>query len=146
MHYGVNEDDFRPIYTRNHNRILGWQVAPRNVIYGLGEINGFHKTLKCKDCNYFSYEVNDDVDNCDAYNGLGYPEYIDRESLKSIRSIARVAETGSILIPVQTYEELLKTYPRIECRPVFLGNVYEDEEYLKNHQGDNSMCSNHHDD
>ena len=42
-------------------------------------------------------------------------------------------EIGSytVIISLELYNYLIEKYPRLECRPVFLGNVKDDPEYKK---------------
>ena len=37
--FGISEDNFRPIYSRNHNEILGYQVTPKNMLQSITENN-----------------------------------------------------------------------------------------------------------
>lgn len=42
-------------------------------------------------------------------------------------------EVGSytVIISLELYDYLIKKYPRLECRPVFIGNIKQDKEYIR---------------
>lgn len=128
--FGVSKDNFRPIFTRKHDVTLGYQITPVYTLKPIGEMNGEKRKLKCKSCNRYEYEY---PDNLVAYNKLGYPVYISDEVLKQIEKyqITRTYEQGDVIISLELYNYLLNRCPRIECRPVFLGSVTDDVEYIR---------------
>lgn len=132
--FGVSKDNFMPIFTRKHDIILGYQVAPLHTLNSIVELNGAKKKLKCKYCKKYEYEF---PDNLQVYKGLGYPVYISENELSEIKThhITKTFEhKEDVIISLELYEYLLKRYPKIECRPVFLGNVTADPEYVRLHK------------
>lgn len=127
--FGVSKDNFRPIFTRTHNIILGYQVTPMYTLNSISELNKGKRQLKCKYCQRCEYEF---PENLTAYKGLGYPIYISEKTLEEIEThhITKTFEyKEDVIISLELYEYLLNRYPKIECRPVFLGCVTDDPEY-----------------
>lgn len=131
--YGVDKKVFRPIYTRKHDIILGWQIAPRCILPDTFEINGFTKKIICNKCNYSRYTLLSRFSSLRVYNGLGYPDFINQEALNVLNKnkIAITSDKLSVYISLDLYNHLLEEYPRIECRPVFLGEIKNDPEYKR---------------
>lgn len=68
----------------------------------------------------------------ETYNRLGCPVYVSEEAFKKMEDINCLdGEVGSytVIISLELYNYLLKKYPRLECRPVFIGDVKQDKEY-----------------
>ena len=131
MRFGIPEEVFRPVYNKKHDIILGWQITPRNILPPIWQLNGEREIIMCEICNYRTYEVLDEINYFDAYDGMGYPVYISREVLEQMEDINATTETGSVIISLDLYNYLIEKYPRLECRPVFLGQIEEDKEYLR---------------
>lgn len=132
LDFGIAEDNFRPIYSRNHNEILGYQVTPQNMLPSITENNAQKQVFYCEKCKTKKYEVDDSY--FETYNRLGCPVYMSEEALKKMEHINCLdGEVGSytVIISLELYNYLLKKYPRLECRPVFLGNIKQDKEYIK---------------
>lgn len=130
--FGLSEDNFRPIYTRKHDQILGYQIVADNILPSTIEVNGKYTFSECKKCNHKTFEVFDKLQGTKAYNGLGYPVFITEEAEKELKHINCLYENkNKIIISCQLYNYLIERYPRLECRPVFLGSVYNDKEYLR---------------
>lgn len=132
IEFGLTEENFRPIYTRKHDRILGYQIITDNVLPPTFEVNGKYEFSSCKACNHKTYEVYDEIDGTKAYGGLGYPVFLTQEAAEKLEHINCLYEDNDdILISCELYDFLIERYPRLECRPVFLGSIYEDREYLR---------------
>ena len=134
LDFGVSENNFRPIYTRTHKNILGYQVAPVFTLSPILKFNGGKRKEKCKFCQRYEYSYPDVLS---AYQGLGYPIYVDEHILQEIEThhITKTFEhKEDVIISLELYEHLIKKYPKIECRPVFRGNVTNDPEYLRLHK------------
>ena len=130
--FGLNENNFRPIYKRNSDVILGYQIVADNILPDMTGINGKYKFSECDVCNHKCYELQDELQATEAYDGLGYPVYLTEEAYKEIQHINCLYEDhDDIIISCSLYDFLIKKYPRMECRPVFIGTVYEDSEYLR---------------
>ena len=132
LKFGVAENNFRPIYSRKHNEILGYQVTPKNILPSITENNAERQIFYCKHCKTKKFEVDDSY--FEAYNRLGYPVYISKEAFDKMEHINCLdGEVGSytVIISLKLYNYLIEKYPRLECRPVFLGNVKDDPEYKK---------------
>lgn len=78
--FGITEDNFRPIYSRNHNEILGYQVTPQNMLPSITESNAEKQVFYCEKCKTKKYEVDDNY--FEIYNRLGCPVYMSEEVLK----------------------------------------------------------------
>lgn len=130
--FGLNESNFRPIYKRNSDVVLGYQIVADNILPDMIGINGKYKFSECDVCNHKRYELQDELQATEAYGGLGYPVYLTEEAYKEIQHINCLYEDhDDIIISCSLYDFLIKKYPRMECRPVFIGTVYEDREYLR---------------
>lgn len=134
--FGVDNSCFRPIhYSRDYNTILGYSISPSNVLPPVYELNDSKRISRCEICKLYSYEFEDDAMYFEAYNGLGYPVYISQTALDNLGLIARTFENDGIIISLELYNYLIEKYPRLECRPVFLGNLKtDDREYLRLHK------------
>lgn len=133
--YGISKDNFRPIFSSKDKYVLGHQITPNIVLPSLANENGYREISCCEVCGYKTYEVKEKIYYFSAYKRLGYPEYINNEALKILNEchIAKTAELENVFISSGLYNHLIKKYPRLECRPVFLGNVREDREYIRLH-------------
>ncbi len=132
IEFGLNENNFRPIYTRNRDVILGYQIVSNNILSETFDVNGKYEFSECKACHHKCYEIYDELNATEAYNGLGYPVFLTKEAYKQLQHINCLYEDNDdILISCELYNFLIEKYPRLECRPVFIGSVYEDSEYLR---------------
>lgn len=137
LEFGIAESNFRPIYSRKHNEILGYQVTPKNMLLSITENNAERQIFYCEHCKTKKFEVDDSY--FDAYNRLGYPVYISKEAFDKMEHINCLdGEVGSytVIISLELYNYLIEKYPRLECRPVFIGNVKNDPEYKRLNQSD----------
>lgn len=135
LEFGIAESNFRPIYSRKHNEILGYQVTPKNILPSITENNAERQIFYCEHCKIKKFEVDDSY--FDAYNRLGYPVYISKEAFDKMEHINCLdGEVGSytVIISLELYNYLIEKYPRLECRPVFIGNVKNDPEYKRLNQ------------
>ncbi|MBQ6569312.1 MAG: hypothetical protein IJL87_03555 [Clostridia bacterium] len=133
--FGVERENFRPIrYSMDNNIILGYSVCPINTLPKIYHLNSAIKKERCLECQLYSYEMTDDSMCLEAYNGLAYPIYISEQALSKIGYISKTVEFDEVIISLELYNYLIKKYPRLECRPVFLGNVRtDDREFLRLH-------------
>ncbi|MGN1442948.1 MAG: hypothetical protein ACI4XE_03775 [Acutalibacteraceae bacterium] len=131
--FGVPSEIFKPVYTRKHDIILGWYLAPETTLPEVYKLNCMSKNVICRDCGYTLYEYDESACTNEVYGGLGYPFYIDEKALSALDSIAKTTEYGNrdVLISLDLYNFLIEKYPRLECRPVFLGNIRNDPEFLR---------------
>lgn len=132
LDFGIEKDNFRPVYARNHNDILGYQVTPKNMLPSITANNAEKQTFYCKKCGVKEFECDDYY--FETYNRLGCPVYISKEALNKMKHINCLdGEVGSytVIISLELYNYLIEKYPRLECRPVFLGNIKNDPEYIK---------------
>ncbi len=132
LEFGIAESNFRPIYSRKHNEILGYLVTPKNMLPSITENNVERQIFYCKHCKTKKFEVDDSY--FDAYNRLGYPVYISKEAFDKMEHINCLdGEVGSytVIVSLELYNYLIEKYPRLECRPVFLGNVKDDDPEYK---------------
>lgn len=135
LEFGIAESNFRPIYSRKHNEILGYQVTPKNILPSITENNAERQIFYCEHCKTKKFEVDDSY--FDAYNRLGYPVYVSKEAFDKMEHINCLdGEVGSytVIISLELYNYLIEKYPRLECRPVFIGNVKNDPEYKRLNQ------------
>ncbi len=136
--FGVAKENFRPIFTRKHDIVLGYQLTPVYTLSPISEFNGYKKKLKCKNCGRCEYDYKyGETDTNSVYNRIGFPVYISDAVLKEVEEyhLAKTLEyKESVIISLELYNYLLKKYPRIECRPVFLGDVTNDPEFLRLHK------------
>ena len=132
--YGAGNSDFRPIYSAKRACILGYQVVPENVLPPIYQVNKMTPVVTCKKCGRTLYEYGDDTGYHEAYDGFGYPYYLTQEACKSLKPLNRMFETKEeVIISLDMYNNLIRKYPKLECRPVFLGSVYTDREYIRLH-------------
>lgn len=132
IEFGISEENFRPVYPRNHSEILGYQVTPKNMLPSITENNAEKQIFYCEHCKTKKFEVDDSY--FDTYNRLGCPVYISKEAFNKMEHINCLdGEMGSytVIISLELYNYLIEKYPRLECRPVFLGNVKDDPEFKK---------------
>lgn len=135
LEFGIAETNFRPIYSRKHNEILGYQVTPKNMLPSITENNAERQIFYCEYCKTKKFEVDDSY--FDAYNRLGYPVYISKGAFDKMEHINCLdGEVGSytVIISLELYNYLIEKYPHLECRPVFIGNVKNDPEYKRLNQ------------
>lgn len=135
LEFGIAESNFRPIYSRKHNEILGYQVTPKNMLPSITENNAERQIFYCEHCKTKKFEVDDSY--FDAYNRLGYPVYISKGAFDKMKHINCLdGEVGSytVIISLELYNYLIEKYPRLECRPVIIGNVKNDPEYKRLNQ------------
>lgn len=132
LSFGVPENVFRPIWSSKGKLLLGYQIVPTNILPPTFTENGMEEVSCCRRCGHKTYEIKDEVDGTKAYTGLGYPVYISQKALERMQIINSLYEyPDEVIISLDLYNYLIKKYPRLECRPVFLGSVYEDMEYLR---------------
>ncbi len=138
--FGVDESIFRPVSTKT-NTILGYQLVPKTVLPNICEFNDTRAIYTCPKCGeqkfevmYYGgdYDIDGDFDRR-AYNGVGYPTYICEDVLKIIEreKIVKTREFSNIIISLDLYNYLIKLFPRLECRPVFIGNLKDNKEYKR---------------
>lgn len=125
--FGIDDCNFRPIYTRGHKLILGWQISPQYVLSPTYNVNGFFKKLICKECDFYKYERFEKYTDSYLFNGYGYPHFITKEALEQLNGfhLAYTSDKLCVYISKKIYQMLVQKYPRIECRPVFLGSIKE---------------------
>ncbi|MGN0486577.1 MAG: hypothetical protein ACI4GB_05020 [Acutalibacteraceae bacterium] len=134
--FGISENIFRPIYSSRGNLVLGYQIIPLNILPPTYKENGMSEIYCCKQCGRKIYEVKDDLYCTEAYDGLGYPTYITQEVLNKMQDVNGLYENNdNVIISLNLYNHLIEKYPKLECRPVFLGSVYDDDEYIRLHKG-----------
>ena len=131
--FGISEDLFKPIYTKKHDIVLGYQIVPKNILPLTYKENGMYEYSKCKKCGKIQYELYDAIAFMKVYNDLGFPVYINQSALEAMEDINALGERpgNDVIISLDLYNYLIEKYPRLECRPVYVGSVYEDKEYLK---------------
>ena len=78
LEFGIEESNFRPIYSRKHNEILGYQLTPKNMLPSITENNAEKQIFYCEHCKTKKFEVDDSY--FDTYNRLGCPVYISKEA------------------------------------------------------------------
>ncbi|WP_290910713.1 hypothetical protein [Eubacterium sp.] len=135
LEFGIAESNFRPIYSRKHNEILGYQVTPKNMLPSITENNAERQIFYCEHCKTKKFEVDDSY--FDAYNHLGCPVYISKEAfdkMEHINCLDGEVSSYTVIISLELYNYLIEKYPRLECRPVFIGNVKNDPEYKRLNQ------------
>lgn len=135
LEFGIAESNFRPIYSRKHNEILGYQVTPKNMLPSITENNAERQIFYCEHCKTKKFEVDDSY--FDAYNRLGYPVYISKgvfDKMEHINCLDGEVGSYTVIISLELYNYLIEKYPRLECRPVFIGNVKNDPEYKRLNQ------------
>lgn len=133
LKFGISEELFRPIYTKKIDVVLGYQIVPKNILPLTYKENGMYEYSKCEKCGRIQYELYDEIAFMKVYNDMGFPVYITQEALDAMEDINGLGERpeNDIIISLELYNYLIEKYPRLECRPVFLGTLYEDNEYLK---------------
>lgn len=136
IEFGIAKENFRPIYTKKHDVLLGWQITPIQTLPPTYMINGFKKICVCSECEYYEYESGIGLDEFHLYNDCGYPDFITEEALEVLNSVslASTSDKLSVYISLNLYNYLIEKYPRMECRPVFLGRLEDDPEYKKYHK------------
>lgn len=133
LNFGISPEIFKPVYTRKHDMILGWYLAPETTLPEVYQLNCMSKKVICRDCGYTMYEYNESARSNEAYGGIGYPLYIDENALSCLKDIAKTTEYGNcdVMITLSLYHYLIDRYPRLECRPVFLGDIQGDSEFKR---------------
>ncbi len=132
LDFGVPEKNFRPIYDKRHKAILGYQLTCDKILPSVSNKNGFLISKKCESCGHITYVFDYKLKNSSVYNGLGYPEYTTKEAISYLDVIASPMENRkAVYISLNLYRFLIEKYPRLECRPVFIGDVYDDPEYIR---------------
>ncbi len=132
--FGVNEENFRPIYTAKHDAVLGYQICPVNRLLSIYHYNSRQIVPVCDKCGAVIYEYSDDICIDNVYTHIGYPLYLSENELIHLGHLSGTFENNDPIISLELYNYLLGKYPRIECRPVFLGTIYEDKEYIRTHR------------
>lgn len=132
--FGIAEDNFRPVYTRKHDVVLGYQIAPKNVLPSIADYNAEEQIFHCKKCGIRKFEIAKAYDDAyfASYNRLGTPVYISNEVYEALQDInCCYEERCNVIISLDLYNYLIEKYPRLECRPVFIGNIKDDPEFRK---------------
>lgn len=142
LEFGVSKENFRPIYTKNHNEILAYQITPTTRLNALPNENGYKVIEHCDYCDSSKYEVDEKILNDCVYSRVGYPLYINETELHKLKDIAVIDGYGDIIISLDLYNHIISKYPRLECRPVFLGSVYNDKQYIRYHDLDEIVNNN----
>ncbi|MBQ6569313.1 MAG: hypothetical protein IJL87_03560 [Clostridia bacterium] len=134
--FGVERENFKEIYySRDHVTVLGYSISPVRKLPPIYEQNLYKKKCVCRKCNYYIYEAAASIAEDKAYDDVGYPDYFSQEALDSLNMIAGKVESDDVIISLDLYNYLIPKYPRLECRPVFLGNLKtDDREYLRLHK------------
>ncbi len=134
--FGISEENFRPIFTRKHDIILGFHLTPVHTLDSIEKINNIKSKIRCNYCNRIEYEWPEE--HLAVYDRLGYPLYVSENELTQINThhIVKTFEQHDVIISLELYNLLLKNYPRIECRPVFLGDITNDPEYIRLHKNE----------
>ena len=132
--FGISKDLFKPIYTKKHDVILGYQIVPKNILPLTYKENGMYEFSRCEKCGRIQYELYDKIAFMKVYHDLGFPVYINQSAFDAMEDVNALGERpeNDVIISLDLYNYLIEKYPRLECRPVYLGSVYEDMEYLKN--------------
>ncbi len=136
--FGIDENVFRPVSTKSEI-ILGYQLVPYVILPYIYDQNDTRAIFICPECGERRFEVMyyggdyDDKYDQRAYKGVGYPTYIPNDVLEIIdkEKVVRTKEFNDIIISLDLYNYLIKLYPRLECRPVFLGDLKDDKEYKR---------------
>lgn len=131
IEFGVNKNNFKPIYNTDKTLILGYQIVPMNILSPIFDKNYMTEVDVCHKCGSKIYEYFDDSNSDVAYDGLGYPVYITEETLENLKSVNGTFENTDTIISLELYEYLIKKYPKLECRPVFVGDLKQDGEYIR---------------
>ena len=137
LSFGIAKDNFRPIFTRDHKNPLGYQIAPVYTLKSHVDIISYtKKKLICSFCNKYEYEY--PYDYFAVYDRAGYPVYISENILGEIKAhhIVKTCEHKNVIISLKFYNYIIEKYPRIECRPVFLGDLKADPEYIRLHKNE----------
>lgn len=142
LEFGVSKDNFKPIYTKNQTEILAYQIMPTTRLNALADENGYKIIEHCDYCGSSKYEVVDEILSDCVYKRTGYPLYINEAELSKLKDIAVVDGYNDVIISLGLYNHILSKYPKFECRPVFLGSVYNDKEYIRYHDLDESIKEN----
>lgn len=131
VNFGVSEENFKPIYNSDKTLILGYQIVPIHILPPIFDKNYMTEVDVCHKCGCKIYDYSFDSNNDIAYNRLGYPVYITEKALENIKSLNGTFENIDIIISLDLYEYLIKKYPKLECRPVFVGDLKQDREYIR---------------
>ncbi len=134
INFGISKDNFKPIYSSNKDIVLGYQIIPQHVLSPVFDVNGMEEYVVCDKCRKSSYEYCDDTQNDIAYNKLGYPIYITKNAFENLEDLNGTFENQDIIISLELYNYLIDKYPKLECRPVFVGNIKQDKEYIRLHK------------
>ena len=131
VEFGVSDENFKPIYNTDKTLVLGYQIVPINILPPIFDNNYMTEVDVCDECGSKIYEYSDDSNNDIAYERLGYPVYINEKTLESVKSLNGTFEKTDTIISLELYEYLIKKYPKLECRPVFVGDLKQDKEYIR---------------
>ncbi len=118
LEYGLSETLFRPVYTKRHDTVLGYQLIPKTVLPEICEFNNIRALSTYPVCGTKCYEnfgyigdysVDGDFDER-AYSGLGYPTYISSEISDIINreKIVKTVEFSDVIISLDLYNFLIK--------------------------------------
>ncbi len=133
IYFGVSKNNFNPIYNSHQSAILGYQITPQHILPPVFDVNGVEEIKICNKCGKKNYEYFDETKNDIAYNKLGYPLYLTENAFKNLKDINITFEGQDTIISLNLYNYLIKKYPKLECRPVFVGKISQDKEYIRLH-------------
>lgn len=131
LEFGVGKDNFKPIYNTDKTLILGYQIVPINILPPIFDNNCMTEVDVCHKCGGRIYEYSDDTNSEMAYDRLGYPLYITEVVSQNLKDINGTFENTDTIISLDLYNYLIKKYPKLECRPVFIGDLKQDREYIR---------------
>lgn len=123
------EDVFRPIWTRKHDKPIAYSIEPKHILKPIFKENNYRVKTICPDCDVVWATVKDEDLTTEAYNNeIGKPIYISQEVLSDLHDFNYTYEyfgpggylLRDVIVSKKIYDIIIKLYPRAEFRPVLI--------------------------
>lgn len=132
IEYGIDDkenDVFRPIWTRKHDKPIGYSIEPKHILNDtIFKENNHDLIVKCSAHDIlWSKTKDDDFEARKAYNGL--PVFVSENVLKDIHDFNYTKEfygpggylVRSVIVSKRMADFIIQLYPHAEFRPVIIG-------------------------
>lgn len=124
----AEEDVFRAIWTRKHDRPIAYSIEPKHVLKPIYRENDYCVVEICKEHDVYWAHISKKNENSESKYELGDPIYVSREVLEDMHDFNYTYEyfgpggylLRDVIVSKRVYEFIISLYPRAEFRPVVI--------------------------
>lgn len=136
----IEKDVFRPIWTREHDKPIGFSIEPKHILKPIFKENNYELETICPNCNVIQAFIrDDDLTGRKDYNGMGRPLYISKDVLEDFHDFNYTCEffgpggylLREVIVSKRIYDFIINLYPRAEFRPVLIKKELVETEEMK---------------